>query len=136
MKLTTIGQLAPTGKIIYFDESLRPREEPIRPTLSWMGLALGLMRPYRDSIRATTQHIFSSLELPWVTRKSQTTAVLVAMFGGMFGLHHFYLRDRRRGFKYLAVFWTVIPMFIGWYDMVNLARLEPHEFDAKYPPPQ
>jgi hypothetical protein len=25
-------------------------------------------------------------------------------------------------------------MFIGWYDMVNLARLEPHAFDARYPP--
>jgi hypothetical protein len=25
-------------------------------------------------------------------------------------------------------------MFIGWYDTVKLARLEPHEFDTKYPP--
>jgi TM2 domain len=136
MKLMTVGQYAPTGKIIYFDESLRPREEPIQPTSSWMGLALRLMRPYRDSIQAATQHVFSSLELPWVTRNSQTMAVLLAMFGGMFGLHHFYLGDRRRGFKHLALFWTTIPMFINWYHTVKLAWLEPHEFDERYPPRQ
>jgi len=132
MKLMSTGKYV-AGKIVYFDESLQPREEPIRLTLSWVGLALGLMRPYRDSIRTAMKHVFSSLELPWVTRKSQTTAVLLAMFGGVFGLHHFYLGDRRRGFKYLALFWTAIPMFIGWYDTVKLVRLESHEFDRQYP---
>ena len=135
MKLMSIDEHA-FGKIIYFDEALHPREEPIRPAFSWMGLALCLMRPYRDSIQTATQHVFSSLELPWITRNSQTTAVLLAMFGAMFGLHHFYLGDRRRGFKHLALFWTTIPMFINLYDMVKLARLEPHEFDERYPPRQ
>jgi TM2 domain-containing membrane protein YozV len=82
------------------------------------------------------KHVFISLELPWVTRNSQTTAVLLAMFGGIFGLHHFYLGDRRRGFIYLAFFWIMIPMFIGLYDAVKLAQLAPHEFDRKYPPRQ
>ena len=135
MNLMSRGKHA-TGKIIYFDEALHPREEPIRLTLSWMGLALGLMRPYRDSIQTAMKHVFSSLGLPWVTRNSQTTAVFLAMFGGMFGLHHFYLGDRRRGFKYLAFFWTAIPMLISWYDTVKLARLESHQFDERYPPRQ
>lgn len=135
MKLISTGKHV-AGKIIYFDESLQPREEPIRLTLSWAGLALGLMRPYRDSIQTAMKHVFASLELPWVTRNSQTTAVLLAMFGGIFGLHHLYLGDRRRGFKYLAFFWTAIPMFIGWYDTLKLARLESREFDEKYLPRQ
>ena len=121
------------GRIVYFDESLQPREEPLRLALSWAGLALGLMRPYRDSTRTAMKRVFSALELPWVARNSQTTAVLLAMFGGIFGLHCFYLGDRRRGFIYVALFWTAIPMFIGWYDTVKLARLESHEFDRKYP---
>ena len=138
MKLMSMGSPGKyvAGKIIYFDEALKPREEPIRLSVSWVGLAVGLMRPYRDPIQTAMKHVFISLELPWVTRNSQTTAVLLAMFGGIFGLHHFYLGDRRRGFKYLAFFWTAISMFIGWYDAVKLARLEPHEFDRKYPPRQ
>jgi len=132
MKLMSMGKPTATGKIIYFDEALNPREEPIRLSVSWVGLAVGLMRPYRDSLQTAMKHVFISLELPWVTRNSQTTAVLLAMFGGIFGLHHFYLGDRRRGFKYLALFWTAIPMFIGWYDVVKLAQLAPHEFDRKY----
>ena len=135
MKLMSAGKHV-AGKIIYFDEALKPREEPIRLSVSWVGLAVGLMRPYRDSIQTAMKHVFLSLELPWTTRNSQTTAVLLAMFGGILGLHHFYLGDRRRGFKHLAFFWTAVPMFIGWYDMVKLARLEPHAFDAKYPPRQ
>ncbi len=132
MKLMSMGKPTATGKIIYFDEALNPREEPIRLSVSWVGLAVGQMRPYRDSLQTAMKHVFISLELPWVTRNSQTTAVLLAMFGGIFGLHHFYLGDRRRGFKYLALFWTAIPMFIGWYDVVKLAQLAPHEFDRKY----
>jgi TM2 domain-containing membrane protein YozV len=55
------------------------------------------------------------------------------MAGGIFGLHHFYLGDRRRGFKYLAFFWTSVPMFAGWYDAVKLAWLDAAQFDANYP---
>ena len=35
------------------------------------------------------KHVFISLELPWVTRNSQTTAVLLAMFGGTPALVNF-----------------------------------------------
>ena len=43
-----------------------PTEEPIRLSVSWVGLAVGLMRPYRDSIQTAMKHVFLSLELPWV----------------------------------------------------------------------
>ena len=131
MKLMSAGKHV-AGKIIYFDEALKPREEPIRLSVSWVSLAVGLMRPYRDSIQTAMKHVFLSLELPWITRSSQTTAVLLAMFGGILGLHHLYLGDRRRGFKYLKLFF--ISMFKGLYDAVKLAQLTSHEFDRKYPP--
>jgi len=133
MKLMSTGKFV-TGKIVYFDESQQPREEPIQLTLSWPSLALGLVRPYRDPIRTAMKPVFSSLELSWITRNSQATAVLLAMFGGIFGVHQFYLGDRGRGFVYLALSWTAIPMFLGWYDTVKLARLGPREFDERYPP--
>jgi TM2 domain-containing membrane protein YozV len=135
MKLISSGRYV-AGKIIYFDPSLQPREEPIRLKLSWAALALWLMRPYRDPIQTAMKNVFASLGLPWNPRNSQTAAVLLAMFAGVFGLHHFYLGDRRRGFKYLVFFWTVIPMFVGWYDTVKLAQMEPGEFGTKYPPKQ
>ncbi len=132
MKLVSSGRVV-AGKIICFDSSLQAREEPIRLKVSWAGLALGLMRPYRDPIQAAMKNVFASLDLPWTPRSSQTAAVLLAMFAGIFGLHHFYLGDRRRGLKHLVFFWTVIPMFVGWYDTVKLAQMAPGEFDAKYP---
>jgi TM2 domain-containing membrane protein YozV len=130
MKLMSMGKYV-VGKIIYFDGSLQARAEPIRLTLSWTGLVLGLMRPYRDSIHSAMRHVFASLDLSWAKDSSQTMAVMLAMFGGIFGLHHFYLGDRRRGFKYLAFFWTTIPMFVGWYDTVKMARLGSREFNEK-----
>ena len=131
IKLISIGKYM-HGRIISFDESLQPREEPIGLKLSWTGLVLGLMRPYRDPIQSAMRRVFASLELPWVSRNSQTMAVLLAMFGGFFALQYFYLGDRRRALKYLAFFWTTIPMFIGLYDTVKFARLDAQEFDAKY----
>lgn len=134
-KLMSIGKYV-TGRIILFDETQHPREEPIRLTMTWTGLALGLMRPYRASIQAAMRRVFAALEVPWVSRYTQTSAVLLAMAGGIFGLHHFYLGDRRRGFRYLAFFWTSVPMYVGWYDTVKMARLDPQEFDAKYGAPR
>jgi TM2 domain-containing membrane protein YozV len=137
IKLISIGKYM-HGRIISFDESLQPREEPIGLKVSWTGLVIGLMRPYRDSIQAAMRRVFASLQLPWESRNSQTMAVLLAMFGGFFALQYFYLGDRRRGLKYLAFFWTAVPWFIGLYDTVKFARLDAQEFDAKYgaPPEQ
>ena len=130
-KLMSVGKYV-AGRIIFFDEMQQPREEPIRLIVTGTGLALGLMRPYRDSIQAAMQRVFASLQLPWASRNSQTTAVLLAMFGGFFALQYFYLGDRRRGYRYLAFCWTPIPFLVGLYDTVKFARLDAQEFDAKY----
>ena len=131
LRLASPGR-AVSGKIIYFDVSLQPREEPIRLTFTLTGLTVGMMRPYRDTIQSAMRRVFASLDLPWLVRRSQAAAVLLAFVGGAFGLHHFYLGDRARGLKQLKFFWTFVPMFLGWVASVKLARLDSRQFREKY----
>jgi TM2 domain-containing membrane protein YozV len=120
-----------TGTIIYFDERGRPYEEPLVYRITWLGLALSPYRPYRDSLQAAFENVFAMLALPWQTKRSQTTAVLLALFGGLFGLHHFYAGHTRRGLWYLAFFWLAFPIVLGWIDAVQLALLNDVEFQAR-----
>ena len=53
---------------------------------------------------------------------------------GVFGLHHLYLGDRRRALKYLAFFWTAIPIVLGWIDAVRLALLDDAGFQKQLKP--
>jgi TM2 domain-containing membrane protein YozV len=49
-------------------------------------------------------------------RKEEIVAVLLAIFLGDFGAHHFYLRRNGLGTLYLCFFWTGIPALIGFID--------------------
>jgi TM2 domain-containing membrane protein YozV len=46
-------------------------------------------------------------------RKDVSVAILLALLGGGFGLHQFYLRRNGLGILYLLFFWTVIPHIIA-----------------------
>ena len=46
-------------------------------------------------------------------QKDEVLGVLLAVFLGSFGLHHFYLKQNGLGILYLIFFWTGIPGFIG-----------------------
>jgi TM2 domain-containing membrane protein YozV len=116
------------GRIIYFDADGTPREETLTYRLTWTGIVLSPYRPYRDSLRGALKAVFARLDLPWSAKRTLTTAVLLALFGGMLGLHHFYMGDRRRGWGYLAFCWLIIPMLLGWIDAVRLALLDEQEF--------
>lgn len=51
--------------------------------------------------------------------KSKTTALLCCIFGGMFGIHLFYVGKIGRGLLYLC---TAGLFFIGWFgDMIKIA---------------
>jgi TM2 domain-containing membrane protein YozV len=46
-------------------------------------------------------------------RKDTTVAILLAIFLGGFGAHHFYLGRTGLGVLYLCFFWTLIPHIIA-----------------------
>jgi TM2 domain-containing membrane protein YozV len=48
--------------------------------------------------------------------KDELTGVLLALFLGGFGAHHFYLRRNGLGVLYLIFFWTGISYVIAWVE--------------------
>ncbi len=60
--------------------------------------------------------------------------MLLALFGGIFGLHHFYMGNRRKGMWYLAFCWLVLTMVLGWIDAVRLAMLDDTQFQQRVRP--
>jgi TM2 domain-containing membrane protein YozV len=49
-------------------------------------------------------------------RKDEVVGVLLAIFLGGLGIHHFYLRRDGLGILYLVFCWTGIPMLLGWIE--------------------
>ncbi|MEO6981981.1 MAG: NINE protein [Edaphobacter sp.] len=49
-------------------------------------------------------------------RKDEVLGVILAIFLGSFGVHHFYLRRNGLGVLYLLFSWTCIPTVLGWID--------------------
>jgi hypothetical protein len=128
-----LAKPTPLGRIVYFDESGAPRGEPLRLAFSWLGMLTGLARPYGDTIRSAMRRVFNDLGLPWEAPPSQTVAVLLGVLGGgTFGLHLFYLGERRRALKYLAFFWTSVPFFLGIYQAVQLALVDRGTFASRF----
>jgi TM2 domain-containing membrane protein YozV len=123
-----------TGRIIYFDRHGTAHEEPLQFRLTWSGFALVGFRPYRDSLQAAFRAVFADLGVSWLPKRSLTVAVLLALGGGIFGLHHFYMGHVRRGLWYLAFFWIAIPMVLGWIDAARLALLDDAGFQRRLKP--
>jgi TM2 domain-containing membrane protein YozV/ribosomal protein L40E len=48
-----------------------------------------------------------------VVRRDEVVGILLALFLGSFGAHHFYLRRTGLGIFYLCFFWTGIPAIVG-----------------------
>jgi TM2 domain-containing membrane protein YozV len=49
-------------------------------------------------------------------RRDEVVGILLALFLGSFGLHHFYLRHTGLGILYCCFFWTGIPAFLGFIE--------------------
>jgi len=49
-------------------------------------------------------------------RRDEVVGVLLALFLGSFGLHHFYLRRTGLGILYACLFWTGIPGILGFFE--------------------
>jgi TM2 domain-containing membrane protein YozV len=53
-------------------------------------------------------------------RKSPTTALLLGLFLGGFGAHHFYLGKVSRGMLYALFFWTSIPVIVALIECPSI----------------
>ena len=49
-------------------------------------------------------------------RRDEVVGILLALFLGDFGVHHFYLRRTGLGILYVCFFWTGIPAFLGFIE--------------------
>lgn len=65
---------------------------------------------WSDQQRATFYYQMSAVQ------KDEVLGVLLAVFLGSFGLHHFYLRQNGLGILYAVFFWTGIPGLIGLFE--------------------
>lgn len=64
--------------------------------------------------------------------REKLVATLLAFFLGVFGIHHFYLGQKKLGIAYLLFCWTMIPFFLGIVDAVLLFLKKQTDFDLKY----
>lgn len=69
---------------------------------------------------------------PYSRGKSKSTAVLLALILGDFGIHHFYLNRPGLGILYLIFFWTWIPCVVGFIEGLIYLGMTTQEFDEKY----
>ena len=121
-----VGKSVQVGRLIYFDDSGAPQEQPLMAHLTWQGCMIAVYRPYRDPLRTTFKAVFAQLNLPWKPRKSQLVAILLALFGNFLWLHEFYLGSRRRAVRHLASFWLMVPIAhiaLRWADAAHLGVL-------------
>lgn len=49
-------------------------------------------------------------------RRDEIVGILLALFLGTFGLHHFYLRRTGLGILYCCFFWSGIPAILGFIE--------------------
>ncbi|MGO9436909.1 MAG: NINE protein [Terracidiphilus sp.] len=49
-------------------------------------------------------------------RRDEVVGILLALFLGTFGIHHFYLRRTGLGILYCCFFWSGIPAILGFLE--------------------
>lgn len=69
---------------------------------------------------------------PALPVKSKTTAAVLALLLGSFGVHKFYLGKKLQGFLMLLFCWTYVPSFIALVDFIILLTSGKEAFMQKY----
>lgn len=66
------------------------------------------------------------------TKKSRTTAAILAFLFGGFGAHKFYLGKSGQGILFFLFFWTFIPAIIAFIEMIMFICMSDEDFSKKY----
>ncbi|WP_076410218.1 TM2 domain-containing protein [Shewanella sp. UCD-KL12] len=69
---------------------------------------------------------------PNIRIKNQKLAFWFSVLFGFFGLHKFYLGQYLKGSLYLVFSWTLVPMFVGWFDAFRTMKMSPFSFAQRY----
>lgn len=64
--------------------------------------------------------------------KNRTTAAILGIILGGFGVHHFYLGNSGKGILYLLFCWTSIPTIVGFVEGIIYLTQSDEEFASKY----
>ncbi len=64
--------------------------------------------------------------------KNKNLAALLAFFGGVFGIHRFYLGQVGLGILYLLLSMTTLSVILGILDGIIFLTMDQEVFDAKY----
>jgi len=130
------GRNRTLGKVVFFGDDWSPRVQPIRPWREVRQALRAMARPFSlfaGPLETAFEPVFTQLGLPWKPpARSRVVAICLAVTFGAFGAHHFYLRDRQRGFKYLAFCWTLVPLFLALRDAARLVLVDREEFERDF----
>ena len=85
-------------------------KDPKAPAFDTTTSELTLMQSMTDSQRLLFQTQLNGI------RKTSSTGVLLAIFLGGIGAHHFYLGNNVIGVLYLLFCWTFIPVIIALFE--------------------
>jgi hypothetical protein len=94
----------------YAEAALEPRCPPMR-----------IVTAEHDGERAMSSQTYPNPQMMFyqqyeLVRRDEIVGILLALFLGTFGVHHFYLRRTGLGILYCCLFWSGIPSFLGFIE--------------------
>jgi len=109
------------GSVIYCSGG-RWYERPLSPRWSVATLLRNMVSTSGAALQSGLGPVLTQLGFRMQDRPpSLAIAILLAYFGGIVGLHHFYLGRRRQGVLCCVFFWTALPLVLGVVDAFRMA---------------
>lgn len=89
-------------------------------------ISSGLRAPARK------ERLIEAAQKPVAGGRTKAVAFWLALCLGTFGAHKFYLGDKARGFAYVLLCWTLIPLVVSIYEAILIAQMSRVSFNLAY----